>query len=344
MNPSNMKNNKEKIVLAHGSGGKLSSRLIKDILKSFTSPVLRKLDDSAVLDINYKGKKLAFTTDSYVINPVFFPGGDIGKLAVCGTVNDLSMTGAKPLWLSASAIIEEGFPMDDFRKIIVSMNKTAKAAGVEIVTGDTKVVEKGNADGIFINTSGIGVIEKSLDIGSANAKIGDRIIISGTVADHGMAIMSARKEFNLKTVIKSDCSALNGLTRAMLKASKNIHVMRDPTRGGLATSLNEIAEKSGVGIEISEKDIPVRNQTRGLCEMLGFDPLYVANEGKLVAFVAKKDAEKILNAMKKTVDGRNAGIIGEVVKEHRKKVLLKTRIGGMRMVDTLTGEQLPRIC
>ncbi len=340
-----MKSNRETIVLAHGSGGKLTGRLIKDILKSFTSPVLKKLDDSAVLDIpRGKEERIAFTTDSYVIKPIFFPGGDIGKLAVCGTVNDLSMVGANPLYISVSAIIEEGFPLDDFRRIITSMKKTAKAAGVEIVTGDTKVVEKGNADGIFLNTSGLGIIGKGLNISSANAKTGDRIIISGTIADHGMAVMSARKEFRLKSVIRSDCAALNKLTGSMLKACGNIHVLRDPTRGGLATSLNEIAEKSGVGIEINEEAIPIKRETRGFCEMLGFDPLYVANEGKLVAFVSGKESKRVLDAMRGTVEGKNARIVGEVVREHRSKVLLKTKIGGMRIVDTLTGEQLPRIC
>lgn len=341
----NMKN-KKIITLAHGSGGKLSSDLIKGILKSFRNPILKKLDDSAVLEgIPSCGKgRLAFTTDSYVINPIFFPGGDIGKLAVCGTINDLSMVGAIPKYLSVGAIIEEGFPLDDLSRIIASMARTAKKAGVEIVTGDTKVVGRGNADKLFINTSGIGIIGESVRISSSNAKHGDMIILSGTVADHGMAVISARKEFGFKTTIKSDCAPLNKLVMAMLKTSRNIHVMRDPTRGGLASALNEIAENSGVGIEIREKDIPVDKQTRGLCEMLGFDPLYVANEGKLVAVAPRKDSLRILAAMKKVPEGKNAVVIGEVVSSHQKKVLLNTVIGGKRIVDMLSGEQLPRIC
>jgi len=333
--------NAKKILLAHGSGGKLAHQLIKSFVKKFANVPLAKLDDSAVL--KFKGK-LAFTTDSYVVDPIYFPGGDIGKLAVNGTVNDLAMVGARPLYLTASAIIEEGFSLVELERIVDSMNRAARAAGVEIVAGDTKVVEKGGVDKIFINTSGIGLIDSGVDISSKNAQVGDGIILSGTIGDHGIAILSAREKFDFRTKVKSDCQPLNGVVSEILEVSKKVHTLRDPTRGGLATVLNEIAEQSRVGIEIEEENIPVKEGVKGVCEMLGFDPLYIANEGKLVAFVPERDSPKVLNAMRKNRYGRDAQIIGTVVNRHRSRVVVKTSVGGERVVDMLTGEQLPRIC
>ncbi|MFB0528094.1 MAG: hydrogenase expression/formation protein HypE [bacterium] len=331
----------KKILLAHGSGGKLTHQLIKSFVKKFKNLPLAKLDDSAVL--RFRGK-LAFTTDSYVVDPIYFPGGDIGKLAVNGTINDLAMVGARPLYLSASAIIEEGFPLVELEKIVDSMNRAARVGGVEIVAGDTKVVGKGGADKIFINTSGIGLIDSEVDISSKNARIGDKIILSGTIGDHGIAILSARKKFDFQTEVKSDSQPLNGIVWEILKASKKVHTLRDPTRGGLATSLNEIAKQSGVGIEIEEEKIPVKEEVKGVCEMLGFDPLYIANEGKLVAFVSERDCAKILNVMRKNKYGKDARVIGTVVAGHKGRVVVKTSVGGERVLDMLTGEQLPRIC
>ncbi|MDO8886329.1 hydrogenase expression/formation protein HypE [Candidatus Oleimmundimicrobium sp.] len=335
--------NHDKIILAHGSGGKLSNDLLKNIfLKDFTNPILEKLDDMAILNLN--GVKVAFTTDSYVVNPIFFNGGDIGKLAICGTVNDLSMSGAVPKYISAAFVIEEGFPVDDLKKITGSMRKAAEEAGVEIVTGDTKVVEKGSADKIFINTAGIGLIESGIDISGSNAKVGDRVILSGTIGDHGIAIMSRREGLEFKTGLKSDCAPLNQLVQDMLQVSEKIRCLRDPTRGGLATILNEIAKQSGVSICIKEEKIPVKEGVGGACEMLGFDPLYVANEGKLIAVVDSIDAEKVLKAMKKNKYGKDSQIIGEIAESPKGKVLLKTFLGTRRIIDVLVGEQLPRIC
>ena len=331
----------EKILLAHGSGGKLTHRLIKSFVKKFRNLPLAKLDDSAV--VKFKGK-LAFTTDSYVVDPIYFPGGDIGKLAVNGTVNDLAMVGARPLYLTASAIIEEGFSLFELDRIIDSINRAARAAGVKIVAGDTKVVGKGGADKIFINTSGIGLINSGVDISSKNARLGDKIILSGTIGDHGIAILSARGGFDFRTKVKSDCQPLNAMVSQILKVSKNVHTLRDPTRGGLATSLNEIAQQSGVGIEIEEEKIPVKEEVKAVCEMLGFDPLYIANEGKLVAFVSQKDCAKIINVMRRNRYGKDTRIIGSVVSGHKGRVVVKTRVGGERVLDMLTGEQLPRIC
>ena len=331
----------EKILLAHGSGGKLTHRLIKSFVKKFRNLPLAKLDDSAV--VKFKGK-LAFTTDSYVVDPIYFPGGDIGKLAVNGTVNDLAMVGARPLYLTASAIIEEGFSLFELDRIIDSINRAARAAGVKIVAGDTKVVGKGGADKIFINTSGIGLINSGVDISSKNARLGDKIILSGTIGDHGIAILSARGGFDFRTKVKSDCQPLNAMVSQILNVSKNVHTLRDPTRGGLATSLNEIAQQSGVGIEIEEEKIPVKEEVKAVCEMLGFDPLYIANEGKLVAFVSQKDCAKIINVMRRNRYGKDTRIIGSVVSGHKSRVVVKTRVGGERVLDMLTGEQLPRIC
>ncbi|MDD5746000.1 MAG: hydrogenase expression/formation protein HypE [Candidatus Omnitrophica bacterium] len=315
------------------------------ILKNFGNPILNRLDDSAVLPLKTGNKRLAFTTDSFVVNPVFFPGGDIGTLAVCGTVNDLSMVGARPLFLSAGVIIEEGFPLEQLKRIILSMKKTMRAAGVRIVCGDTKVVNKGNCDKIFINTAGIGIIDEGENIGSANARPGDAVIISGTVGEHGIAILSRREGLRFKTQLKSDCAPLNRLVGGMLKSFPGaVHVMRDPTRGGTATALNEIAELSNVGIEVDEERIPVTNKVRGACELLGIDPLYLPCEGRLLAFVDSRKAEAIVRRMRKIAPGRDAAIIGRVIAGHRKMVYLHTLSGSDRILDIPIQDQMPRIC
>ena len=333
----------DKILLAHGSGGKLSHELVKNVfLPVFDNPVLNQLDDRAEVQVG--GVRLAFTTDSFVVNPIFFPGGDIGKLAVCGTVNDLAMGGAEPLYLSAGFIIEEGFAVLSLRHIVASIKKTADAAGVQIVCGDTKVVEKGSADQIFINTSGIGLVPDGVNISGASARPGDKVIINGFIGDHGMAVMAERHGLSFTKNIASDCAPLNGLVKAMLRVSKDIHVLRDPTRGGVATTLNEIAAQSKIGIILREKHIPVRDEVLAACEILGFDPLYVANEGKLLAIVPGELAASILAVMKKHPLGADSAVIGEVVADHPEKVVLSTGIGGRRIVDMLVGEQLPRIC
>jgi hydrogenase expression/formation protein HypE len=334
--------NDETILLAHGSGSRLSHDLIeKNFLPPLANPLLARLDDSAVFDLS---GRLAFTTDSYVVSPIFFPGGDIGKLAVCGTVNDLSMSGAAPLYLSLSFIIEEGLTLGELKKVVGSIKAAAEEAGVNIVTGDTKVVNRCSADKLFINTSGIGIVPDGIDISGANARVGDKIILSGTIGDHGIAVMSQREGLKFSVPVKSDCAPLNKLVSQMLEASRRIHCLRDPTRGGLATTLNEFARQSGVGIRIEEEKIPVLDAVRAACELLGFDPLYVANEGKLVAIVAPNDAGKILAKMKRNKYGAEAAIIGEVTNDHKGKVILKTRLGASRIVDMLSGELLPRIC
>jgi len=331
------------VLLAHGGGGKLSHQMIRKMfLSQFDSKLLKPLHDGAVMYID--GVRLAFSTDSYVIHPIFFPGGDIGTLAVYGTVNDLSMCGANPLYLSVGFIIEEGLPMEDLWRVVCSMQEAARSAGVQLVTGDTKVVDRGKGDGIFINTAGIGLVTAGVEIGPHRAQPGDRIILSGTIADHGIAIMSVREGLEFDTELRSDSAALNGLVQEILRTSKNIHVLRDPTRGGVASALNEIAESACAGIRIIEERIPVSEDVKGACEILGFDPLYVANEGKLLAFVAPKDADRVLAAVQHHPLGRNAVIIGEVVREHPGTVVMTTRIGGSRVVDMLSGEQLPRIC
>lgn len=333
----------DKILLDHGSGGQLSDNLIKELmLPAFNNSVLNSLGDGAVFNI--EGAKLAFSTDSYVVDPLFFPGGSIGDLAVNGTVNDISMCGAEPLYLSAGLIIEEGFSVDDLEKIIHDMAKAAQKAGVKIVTGDTKVVQKGAVDKIFINTSGVGAIFYKGDISGASAKPGDKIIVSGTIADHGMTILTQREGLKFESEIKSDSAPLNTMVKKMLEVSDNIHVLRDPTRGGVGTVLNEIAEQSQAGIDIFEEAIPVANQISGICELLGFDPLYVANEGKLIAVVSADDAPAVLETLQADEFGKDACMIGEVTGEHPGKVHMKTRIGGERIVHMLSGEQLPRIC
>ncbi len=332
----------KKILLAHGSGGKMSHDLVcKSLVQRLSNPTLDRMDDSAILELN---GRTAFTTDSYVVSPIFFPGGDIGKLAVCGTVNDLAMSGASPLYLGLSLIIEEGLPFAELDKIIASVQKAAAEAGVKIVTGDTKVVNQGTADKLFINTSGLGIIPDGVNISGANAVPGDKVIISGTIGDHGMAIMSQREGLRFTIPIESDCAPLNSLVADMLAASANIHSLRDPTRGGLATTLNELADQSGVGIDLEEELIPVNEAVRAACELLGFDPLYVANEGKLIAIVAPGDAKAVLDAMKKNAYGRDSVIIGEVTAKHPGRVNMKTLLGASRIVDMLSGELLPRIC
>ncbi|MBN1693015.1 MAG: hydrogenase expression/formation protein HypE, partial [Dehalococcoidales bacterium] len=288
--------------------------------------------------------RLAFTTDSYTVNPIFFPGGDIGKLAVCGTVNDLAMSGAKPLYLSLAFIIEEGLPLADLKKILASIKKAADESGVKIVTGDTKVVDKGGADKLFINTAGVGIVPEGVDISASNAKPGDKIILSGTIGDHGIAVLSQREGLKFKTPVPSDCAPLQELVADMLSVTKNIHCMRDPTRGGIATTLNDFAEKSGAGIIIEEEKVPVAKAVLAACELLGLDPLYIANEGKLAAIVPAKDADSVLAAMKENKYGRNACIIGEVVAEHPGRVIMKTSLGASRIIDVPVGELLPRIC
>jgi hydrogenase expression/formation protein HypE len=333
----------EQIVLGHGSGGKLSAQLLESVfLPAFSNPLLDKLDDQAVLHIS--GSRLAFTTDSFVVTPIFFPGGDIGKLAINGTVNDLAMSGARPMYLAAGFILEEGLPVTDLRRVVESMAVAARAAGVQLVTGDTKVVNKGKGDQIFISTTGIGLIERPVNISASRAQAGDKIILSGYMGDHGMAILSQRENLEFEGVIESDCAALNGLVADMLDATNDIHVLRDPTRGGVATVLNEIAVQSRVGMLLQETELPVRDTVRGACEILGLDPLYVANEGKLVAIVPAEDANRVVEKMRVHEFGRDARIIGEVGSEHPGMVLMKTEIGGTRIIDTLFGEQLPRIC
>src|SRR5262245_1467151 len=324
------------IVLGHGSGGKLTHQLIqKMILPAFRNPLLEAQHDGAVFPIG--ATRVAFSTDSYVVNPIFFPGGNIGDLAVNGTVNDLAMCGARPQYLSASLIIEEGLPMNDLWRIVCSMKDAADAAGVILVTGDTKVVDRGKGDKVFINTSGIGEIPPGVDIDPKLAKAGDAIICSGPIASHGMAIMSVREGLEFETPIQSDTAPLNGLVHGMMAASNAIHVLRDPTRGGVASALNEIAESAGVGIVIEESAIPVSSEVQGACEILGLDPLYVANEGKLIAFVGRQDADRVLAAMRVHHLGREAAIIGEVVEDHAGVVVMRTRIGGNRVVGMLAG-------
>lgn len=312
-------------------------------MSAFDNPALRAGDDAARLESDAH-QNLAISTDAHVVFPLFFPGGDIGRLAVCGTVNDVAMLGAKPLYLTAGFILEEGLPMETLKLVVASMKSAADEAGVQIVAGDTKVVQRGKADGLYITTAGVGVIRKDVNIGGAKAKVGDVIILSGSIGDHGIAVLGARGELGFQSTIQSDVAPLNHLIEAMLDASNNVHVLRDPTRGGLATTLNEIATQSNVGILLDEETIPVHPEVGAACEMLGFDPLYIANEGKLVTMVAREDAKSVLKAMRATRYGEDAVIIGEVTAEPHGRVLLKTALGSTRIVDMLAGEMLPRIC
>ncbi|MBI5601802.1 MAG: hydrogenase expression/formation protein HypE [Deltaproteobacteria bacterium] len=332
-----------KILLDHGSGGRASHELIEKVfVPRFQNPVLNDLNDSAVFELN--GARLAFTTDSYVVDPIFFPGGDIGSLAICGTVNDLAMRGACPHYLSVGFIIEEGFPVKDLEQILFSMERAAREAGIYVVTGDTKVVPKGNVDKIFINTAGIGLIPEGIDIAGQNARLGDAVLVSGTIGDHGLTILSKREGLSFESTLKSDAAPLNHLVREMIETGAEIHVLRDPTRGGLATTLNEIARQSKVGIEIREEAVPIRESVAAAAEILGLDPFYIANEGKLIAILPALQAEAVLKVMKKNPYGQQAALIGEVKAENPGKVVLKTNIGGKRLMDMLAGEQLPRIC
>nr|WP_312291255.1 hydrogenase expression/formation protein HypE [Clostridium chromiireducens] len=331
------------ILLSHGSGGKQTNSLISDLfLKYFNNSIISEMNDAAQLTL--EGNKIAFTTDSFVVNPIFFNGGNIGKLAVCGTVNDIAVSGAKPLFLSSAFIIEEGFEKDKLEEIVKAMAEEAEKAGIKIVAGDTKVVEKGSADGIFINTTGIGTIRDNVNIKACNAMPGDVVIVNGTLGDHGITIMCERNGLGFDGDIKSDCASLNGLIESMLEVCPSIHVLRDATRGGVASVLNEIAEASNVSIRLREKSIPVKNEILGVCEFLGLDPLYIANEGKLCVFVPEEYADEVLEIMKKHPLGTDSSIIGKVVESGNSKVYIDTVVGGQRIVDMPSGQQLPRIC
>lgn len=330
-------------MLGHGSGGKLSAALMREVfLPAFGNPVLNALNDQAVVEC--PSSRLAITTDSFVVKPLFFPGGDIGSLAVHGTVNDLAVGGARPLYISAAFILEEGFEIAALRRIADSMAAAARSCGVLIVTGDTKVVDRGKGDGVFINTTGIGAVPDGLELSAANARPGDQVVLSGYIGDHGIAILSSREGLEFESLVKSDSAPLHTLVETMLAATRRIRVMRDPTRGGLSSALNEIAVQSRVGIEIEENAIPIRPAVRGACELLGLDPLYVANEGKLIAIVAPEDAGKLVAAMRSHPSGAEACIIGTVTSAHAGMVVERTAYGTTRVVDMLAGDQLPRIC
>ena len=334
---------RDSVLLGHGSGGRLTAELIRELfLPAFENPILARLDDQAILQFN--GLRLAFTTDSFVVKPLFFPGGDIGRLSVHGTVNDLAMGGAQPLFLSAAFIIEEGFSMQTLRRVVESLRAAAREAGVEVVTGDTKVVEKGSGDGLFINTSGIGVVPQGLQLSADRARPGDRVLLSGSLGDHGMAILAQREGLEFESPIQSDSAPLHTLVQAMLQTGRAIRCLRDPTRGGLSSTVNEIAAQSHVGITLEERSIPIREEVLGACELLGLDPLYVANEGKLVAIVAPEGAEEILAAMQTRPLGRDAQIIGAVIEAQPGMVTMRTVLDTTRIVDVLSGDQLPRIC
>lgn len=335
----------ETITLSHGSGGKATHNLIEGIMGTiFSNPLLDRMDDSAELPLQSADARLAFTTDSYVVSPIFFPGGNIGELAVNGTVNDLAVSGATPQWLSVGLILEEGLPIADLRRIIQSMQAAAEQAGVQIVTGDTKVVNQGQADKIFINTAGVGVFRRAANISSLNARPGDKILLSGPVGDHGIAIMLAREALELEADISSDTAPLNGLIDRLFEATGAVRCLKDPTRGGLATALNEIALNSNVGLAINEAHIPVRPAVAGACEILGLDPLTIANEGKLLAIVAPKAADAALAALRSHPLGAQACLIGEVLAEPPGLVFMRTGLGGTRVLDMLVGDPLPRIC
>ena len=340
----------DRILLGHGSGGGLTADLIaKVFVPGFGGDILAALEDQATVRIDgghngAKGPRVAFTTDSFVVRPLFFPGGDIGKLAVHGTVNDLAVGGAKALFLSAAFILEEGLPIADLKRIVASMRQACDEAGVALVTGDTKVVDRGKGDQVFITTSGIGVVPPGVSLSIRNARPGDKVLVSGTVGDHGIAIMSVREGIEFETVLESDSASLADLTRTMLEACPSIRCMRDPTRGGVSGTLNELSQSSNVGVRLVESAIPVRPEVKGACEMLGLDPLYVANEGKLIAVVPNDDAERLLAVMRNHPLGRNAAIIGQIVDDHPGMVVIRTLVGGDRVVTLLAGEQLPRIC
>jgi hydrogenase expression/formation protein HypE len=334
---------RERILLGHGSGGKLSADLLQQVfLPSLGNPVLDRLEDQAIVSLN--GVRLAVTTDSFVVKPLFFRGGDIGSLAVHGTVNDLAVGGAIPLWLSAAFILEEGLSVETLKRVVASMHEAAAKAGVQIITGDTKVVEKGSADGLFINTTGIGRVRDGVALSASQAQPGDAILVSGFLGDHGIAILAEREGLQFETQVQSDSAALHTLVARLLEATHEVRCLRDPTRGGLSSTLNEIALSSRIGMQLEETSIPVREEVRGACEMLGLDPLYVANEGKLVAIVASSDAQAALRALQSHPLGQNAAMIGRVTADHPRMVVLRTSLGTTRIVDMLAGDQLPRIC
>ncbi len=332
------------IVMGHGGGGKLGNELVEHLfLPAFRNPALENLGDAAVLDL--PAGRVAMSTDSFVVQPLFFPGGSIGELAINGTVNDLAVSGAEPRFLSVSFILEEGFPLAQLAAIVDSMAKAAVTAGVKIVTGDTKVVERGHGDGLYINTAGIGVLRADIQVGPHRAQPGDTVIVSGTIGDHGMAIMSVREGLEFESQIRSDCAALNGLIAEVLNAAgAGVHAMRDPTRGGLCSTLNEIAHASGVGIAIDEASLPVRSEVQSACELLGLDPVYVANEGKVVFFVAPEAADSVLRVLRAHPLGRDAARIGHVTSEHKRMLVARTAMGANRVIPIQIGEQLPRIC
>jgi hydrogenase expression/formation protein HypE len=333
----------EKILLAHGSGGTMMRELIEDVfVKDFADEALSSDDDAVALDV--PGTRIAMSTDTFVVSPLFFPGGDIGRLAVCGTVNDVATSGAKPLYLSVGFVLEEGFLVDDLEKILISMRESAAEAGVHIVTGDTKVVEKGHGDGVYINTAGIGALPEDLDLSAAGCKPGDKIVLSGTLGDHGIAVVSIREGLTFETDIESDAAPLNHLVAAVLEAAPSARCFRDPTRGGLASALNEIASASGVSITVDEDAVPVKAQVRGASEMLGYDVFQVANEGKMIAIVGADDSEAALEAMRGAPYGEDAAIIGEIAEGNPGRVYVRTTFGATRIMDMLVGEQLPRIC
>jgi hydrogenase expression/formation protein HypE len=335
--------NNGRVDMSHGAGGRAMAQLIEELfVQLFDNDWLRQMNDQACFAV--PAGRMVITTDSHVVSPLFFPGGDIGCLAVHGTINDVAMAGARPLYLAAGFILEEGFPLAELKRIVLSMARAAEDAGVPVITGDTKVVERGKGDGVFITTTGVGVVPPGVDISGDRARPGDRVIVSGTMGDHGVAIMSFRENLSFGTTIRSDTAALHGLVAAMVQAVPGIHCLRDPTRGGLATTLNEFARQSGVGFRLMESAIPVRPQVSAACELLGLDPLYVANEGKLVAVCAPQDAERLVAAMRAHPLGREAAEIGEAIEDAHHFVQMQTSFGGARLVDWLTGEQLPRIC
>lgn len=335
----------ETIVMGHGSGGKMTHDLIQQVFKKyFSNAILDAGNDFASVTLPSGSGRLSISTDAHIVSPIIFPGGDIGKLAICGTVNDMSMSGAIPLYITASFILEEGLPIITLEKIVQSMQETAREAGVKIVAGDTKVVERGKGDGIFISTTGIGWIPGDREIRGDLAQPGDQIIISGTIGDHGIAVLAARGELGLITNVVSDAAPLNRLIEAVIQAAPHTHVLRDPTRGGLATTLNEITQQSRVGIQLFEESIPVKREVQSACELLGFDPLYIANEGKLIVIVPTAEAPAALTAMRNTKYGENSTLIGEVVEKYPGRVFMKTTLGTTRILDIMAGEMLPRIC
>jgi hydrogenase expression/formation protein HypE len=334
----------DRIVLGHGSGGRLTADLVNQVfVPAFRNETLAALEDQATVRVN-DGTRLAMTTDAFVVRPIFFPGGDIGRLAVHGTVNDLAVGGAEPLFLSAAFILEEGLELSELRRVVASMRAACAEAGVTLVTGDTKVVDRGKGDKVFVTTTGIGIVPANRSLSIAAARPGDRVIVSGTIGDHGIAIMSVREGLEFETMIESDSAPLTELVRVVLESADGVRCMRDPTRGGLASALNELAVASRVGVTIDEASIPIQEAVQSACEVLGLDPLYVASEGKLVAVVAAAEADRVVHAMRKHPLGQNAAVIGEIVAAHAGMVTQRTRIGGERIVTLLAGEQLPRIC